>query len=269
MGNFKDKEFDIVILAGQSNAEGNGVRINSEPLKISDKVFQVADKNRAAIDSVDGKAVIAVTMPTECVVEHAHDRSNGEFVYADLSGTFANFYAKNDLKSGRDLLIVKTAVGGSGFAREQWGIGKPLYERMVEMTDFALSLGKNNKIVAVLWHQGEHDAFENAQLSEKEIFDFYVDKFGAQVKDMRLRYGNFKLITGEFVNDWADKNQPQTGAVEKALDFVCKEVGNACLVSSEGLLSNDQKIHNGDDIHFCAESVEELGTRYYEAFKKI
>ena len=36
------------------------------------------------------------------------------------------------------------------------------------MINAGLSLNKNNRIVALLWHQGEHDTYENAQFSYDE-----------------------------------------------------------------------------------------------------
>ena len=206
-------------------------------------------------------------------VEIAHERESVDKKthFADFSETFADRYVKEFLKNGRKVLIVKAAVGGSGFAKEQWGIGKPLLLRLYEMVDYALSLNKENRVVALLWHQGEHDAFENPQFNSQERYDFYFNNFTDQTKEIRSRYNHadFPVITGEFVNDWAGKWKEQCDTVERALKDACTKLGKADNVSSEGLLSNDQSIHNGDDIHFCADSVYELGRRYYDSYKKI
>lgn len=39
-------------------------------------------------------------------------------------------------------------------------------------------------------------------------------------------------------------------------------------VFSEGLLSNNQKVKNGEEIHFCRESIYELADRYFFEFQK-
>ena len=81
------------------------------------------------------------------------------------------------IKEGRKVLIVKTAIGGTGFMRNHWGKGCPMTERAFKMIDYSLSLEENSRIVAVLWHQGEHDAFESPELSSLTRENFYFDKW--------------------------------------------------------------------------------------------
>ena len=50
---------------------------------------------------------------------------------------------------------------------------------------------------------------------------------------------------------------------------VVREAGDSAFVQTSDLLSNNQKIQNGDDIHFCREALYILGQRYFEAFKEI
>lgn len=72
------------------------------------------------------------------------------------------------------------------------------------------------------------------------------------------------------VNDWANKNKQNTSVIENATKRVCADVGFAGTASSDGLLSNAQTIEgNPDDIHFCADSIEELGKRYFAIYKSI
>ena len=266
--------YDIIILAGQSNAEGNGIRTAEDREIINENVYQLVDKNPARVyENEKGETILDIKMPTETVLEIAHDRKVGENRYiGDLSKSFAEKYIENGfLDEDRNLLIVKAAIGGTGFAKKQWGVGNPLSDRLFIMVDKALSLNKDNRIVAFLWHQGEHDAFENADFTAQERYEFYYKNFTEQIKAIRERYKeyDFPVITGEFVNDWADKNKTQCDAVEQATKDACLKIGNAATVSSEGLLSNDQKIHNGDDIHFCGASLYELGVRYYNQFKNL
>lgn len=269
-----DTAFDIIVMAGQSNSEGNGVKTDDKEF-ISDKVYQLADKNPIAVKVLDdGKTIIDMVYPTETVFEQAHERIVGDNKkMADFSETFAKYYIeKGYLKKDRKILIIKTAVGGTGFARNEWGLGGILYKRLCDMVDSGLKMNNNNRIVAFLWHQGECDAFENSQFTTDERYKFYYENFKKQVIDFREKYGkDIPVIAGEFVNHWAElpENKTQCDAVESALKGVCKDIGNAAVVSSEGLISNDEAVHNGDNIHFCAESVYELGKRYFKAFDKI
>ena len=174
-----DDLFDIVVIAGQSNAEGNGIKKDDKEI-ISDKVFQIVDKNQIGTKELDGgKVIVDMVYPTEMVFEKAHERvdANGKKL-ADFSETFAKYYIDGGyLKKGRKLLIIKTAVGGTGFARKEWGVGSILFERLNLMVDYGLSLNKDNRIVALLWHQGEHDSFENAELNAGDRYAFYRENF--------------------------------------------------------------------------------------------
>lgn len=270
----EDCAFDIIVIAGQSNAEGNGVKKDNEEI-VSDKIFQIADKNYIGTKVLDdGKVIIDMVYPTEIVFDKAHERTdaNGK-KFADFSETFARKYIEGGfLKDGRKVLIIKTAVGGTGFARKEWGVGSILFERLNLMVDYGLKLNKENRIVAFLWHQGEHDSFENADLGAKERYDFYRENFKKQTLAFREKYGkDIPVIAGEMVNSWAElpENKPKCDAVEKATKDVCGEIGRAAVAESAGLISNDQAFGNGDNIHFCADSVYELGRRYYSLFEKI
>ena len=266
--------FDVVIVAGQSNAEGNGKKKDNKEF-LSDKVFQIADKNHIGTRVCDdGKVVIDMVYPTEMSFEKACERQDsGGGKIADFSQTFAKCYMDNGLlAAGRKILIVKTAVGGTGFARKEWGVGSVLFERLNYMTDYALSLNKDNRVVAFLWHQGEHDAFENAGLSPEERYAFYYGRFTEQMRRVREKYGsNLPVVTGGFVDSWAElaENKAACDAVEKALKDACRDLRAAGFAESDGLLSNDDAFHTGDNIHFCADSVYELGKRYFAEYLKI
>ena len=269
MKDYSNKKFDIIILAGQSNAEGNGIHNVSEEIFSGEREYELIDKNPAYISVENGSTKLTITIPTECDLSRLKERRVGDVLAADISMTFANEYVKEFLEDGRDLLVVKAAVGGTGFEENQWGIGNLLYERLIHMTDKALSLNKENRVIAMLWHQGEHEVFRNENFTPSEKHDFSYNAFKEQNSALRARYGNFYIIAGEFVNDWADKNRPQSEIIERAIKDVCNDMDKAAVASSEGLLSNDQAIKNGDKIHFSAQSIYEFGKRYYALFKEL
>lgn len=265
--NTKQEKFDIIIVAGQSNAEGCGQRELQAAEIIHNRVYHLIDANCVRGDIDD-----SMRQPFIPIIETAHEQACGDKKYANLSETFADKYLSDArLQQGRKILLIKAAVGGTSFAKKQWGIGCPLSNRLYQMADYALGLNNENRIVALLWHQGESDAIENAHLIPTEIYDFYYKTCKAQMTEIRERYKafDFPIIAGEFVDDWANKNQPQCETVETAIRDICADIGNAAMVSSDELLSNDQSIHNGDHIHFCESAIYELGRRYYEAYKNL
>ena len=262
---------DVIILAGQSNAEGNGIRVGSDEYLCSPDVYMLYDKNADTLYyDDDGNLIVPKQM--EIVAEkYAERRANG-VKFAEITRKFTEDYIKDGLlEKGRKLLVIKAGFGGAGFAKDRWGVGNVLSDRMLKMTDYALSLNQENRIVAFLWHQGEHDAFEREWLSPKERKALYYEDLKRQLTAVRNRYSKnpIPVICGEMVNDWADKNKDATDAIEEATREVLFDIGFGAMVSSEGLLSNDQCLHNGDGIHFCAAATDELGDRYFAAYKTL
>lgn len=167
------------------------------------------------------------------------------------------------LKDGRKLLIVRAAVGGSGFKKGHWGIKNILHKKMIELVDYALSLNPENRVVVFLWHQGEHDAFEG---NKPEV---YHDQLTEMLFDVRTRYGNIPFIAGDFVDEWKSKNLDSCNPIVSVIRMVLHEVGNSGFIETYDLLSNNQTISNGDDIHFSRQSLHELGRRYFESYRGL
>ena len=253
--------YDIVILAGQSNAEGCGVgEVEREYIPDDRVCFLHAEMtvehrpDNVYIDFLDKPFDLSIAKEKE---------SDGK-KYGNFSLTFAEKYIQSGfLQENRKLLIVRMGVGGTGFYKKQWGLQDILYKKLVELTDYALSLHKENQVVALLWHQGEHDAFEGTPPAE------YGQKLTALVTDVRKRYGDIPFIAGDFVRDWKGKNLSSCQPIVDEIQSVTNTVGKARFVQTSDLPSNDEQTHNGDDIHFCRQSLHVLGARYFAAYKEI
>lgn len=277
MSKISDYEFDIVVVAGQSNAEGNGRGDEELILKENPDVYEISDKNGYDFVKIDGSETdyrLTLTLPMERSFGLAKERTDqyDKLICGDICETFCNRYiADGRLKKGRKLLILKTAIGGSGFARKEWGVNRVLYIRMNDLIEYALKQNKKNKIVALLWHQGEHDVVENKGLTLEERYDFYYSKLLEQMQDFRRRYGLVPIIGGEMNDDYVENGgfTKECKVIEKATIDAFSKLEKASVVSSKGLLSNDQRIKNGDRAHFCRVSVYELGERYYKEYIKI
>ena len=270
---FSNMVFDIVVVAGQSNAEGYGVSFDNKPLIIAD-AYEIIDKNKygmklkedGSYDSLD------FVYPVETIIRELQERSVDEIYNSDLSLSFVEEYKKSKFYSPeRKILVIKTGYGGSGFAFNQHGVGNPLYKRMIDMINVGLSLNKNNRIVAFLWHQGEHDAFENAWFSYEERYEYYYSNLLKEFLGVREEYKqfDFPIITGGLCRDWKKRYMIESEAIEKATIDVCEKIGNAKFVQTSDLPSNEEVIHNGDLDHFCKESILSLGRRYFEAFASL
>lgn len=270
---FSKIAFDIIVVAGQSNAEGNGVSHGNKPDLIPG-AYEIIDKNKYGMKlKADGSYDdLDFVYPVETIIRELQERDINGIYNSDLSLSFAKKYQNSRyFSSDRKILVIKTGYGGSGFAFDQHGVGNPLYLRMLDMINKGLSLNENNRIVAFLWHQGEHDTFENANFTYQERYDYYYSNLLKEFLAVRDEYKQFSfpIITGSLCRDWKKRYMTESEAVEKATIDVCERIGNAMFVRADDLPSNEEAIHNGDLDHFCKESILILGERYFDAFASL
>ncbi len=247
---FTKKKFDILIQAGQSNAEGYGLGPASEPW------------------SPDGRVRY---LNGDHTVTPAAERVCGNEIQSDFSLSFAREYLKSGLLAdGRELLILRCAVGGTGFLDHRWGQGEDLFLRMIAMIDEALALNADNRLVALLWHQGEQDAVSNAS------FETHRDNLSTLLRSVTERYAapGLPFVAGDFVPVWAKENARLCEPVVGAMRAVCAGYAAGAFVETDGLLSNWEALGREtlgwqDTVHFCRESIYELGRRYFRAFSTV
>jgi hypothetical protein len=264
--NFEKNDYDVIILAGQSNAEGYGRGEVSEEYLPDEDIISLTPSFTSVYkveNGVDSLSVVYHDEPLKFAV--ADVRIDKEQVTNSLSLTFSEEYKKNGyLKNGRKLLIINAAIGATGFENNYWGLGKMLYNKMTDMVDYVLSLNSENRIVAFLWHQGEHDAgYRHSPTIFKAQFKEMLDAFKE-----RYNIPEMPIVAGDFVNEWKSANIEQCAPIIDAIKTVI-ESENGIFVETFDLMSNNQKNGDGDTIHFCRESLHILGRRYFYAFKRI
>lgn len=129
---FKDEKFDIIVLAGQSNAEGNGKGDACD--YIPDKrILMMNDDSMPHFEKTGDKSRLVLNYPARDYVFVAEEPQNQGGKRGNLSLSFARNYAEKILGPDRKILIVNGAVGGTGFARKEWGKDNILYVRLVNM----------------------------------------------------------------------------------------------------------------------------------------
>ena len=258
--------YDIIIEAGQSNAEGSGrgavkeEYIPSEDILYLVQDFSLTEGIRNGVWNIE--LILTDTPPR---VEIADIRRDEKGEIGDLALSFAAEYKRRGLLAeGRKLLIVRAGVGGTGFKKKQWGLSDVVYQRMLALIDHALALEGENNIVAFLWHQGEHDAFEG------NTPDVFEGQLKALFTDVKQRYSvpEIPIVAGDFVREWKGENIGICAPIIEKIKKVVSEEGGEFVEASD-LPSNNEMLSNGDNIHFCRESLRILGVRYFEAFLKI
>ena len=241
------ENYDIIIQAGQSNAEGSGFGPASEPWCPDDQVYY---------------------LDPDMTLVPATERVNGNRIQSNFSLSFARDYIRSGLLAeGRKLLILRSAVGGTGFLDRRWHMEGDLYLHMLEMVRTALEMNSGNRLVALLWHQGETDAILGATYEQhhrhlKDLLTSVRKVFGVP---------HLPFVAGDFVQHWEQDNQVICDSVVSSMRDLCGELPHCGFVETDGLLSNTQeKANEGLDpvecIHFSREALYQLGHRYFRMF---
>lgn len=268
-----DEKFDIIILAGQSNAESSGLGpAYKDEWQVQNKIYTLkGDYTSTVAKKAYGNEYLNINPSTEYYIEQTKERLYDGKVYGVFANYFAEMYKNNDLKDDRKILIVHTAVGGTGFAKWHWGLNDPLYKRMLNMTKEALEMNSENRVVAILWHQGEHDAYEPPEMADEDRKQTYKKNLSAFIDGVRDAFGSdLPFVCAGFSRFWVKDYPNQCAAVLGATKEVCEIKLNAAFIEkTDDLEVNDEAVANGDTVHFSRKALYVLAERYYDAYKKI
>ena len=269
---YRGAALDVVVLAGQSNAQGCGIGEVADAYEPDERILMMQDTFPVRFEKdAEGKDHLCVQRPTEFVIGLAREAENdGGQKLGNLALAFARRYVQEGrLAEGRRLLIVNGTYGGTGFARNEWGVTGCLYLRLCDMLDELFALGVPRRVEAFLWHQGECDSFENASLTPEERYRKHLSDLTMQMENFRGKYGKVPFVCGGFTDEWTQANGPQCGAILRAMQEYCQNAGRAAFVGTQGLASNDKATGNGDSLHFCRASLYVLGEKYYNAYLSL
>ena len=266
------EKYDIIVLAGQSNAFGQGLGDVTREYVPDERIHIMKDDANPKFVREDGIVKLALKWPAENTISVADERlgANGNKIGC-FALQFAEKYAEEYLEEGRKVLIVYTCHGGTGFARPEWGVGNILHTRMLSMTHAALAENPaDNRIVALLWHQGEHDSFENADWDHEKRYRVHKDNVRATFADFYREFGDDTIptIAAGFSHEYYLTSVESCDAVLNAIREVMAEIGGS-FIETDDLQSNNQRIGNGDPYHFCRESLHILGGRYFDEYRKL
>ncbi|HET6379402.1 MAG TPA: sialate O-acetylesterase [Methylocella sp.] len=279
--------YDIIIVAGQSNAVGVGLGPFTDPLEselIDGKILQIG---RVGPDNMRlipvGNVVNGIKFDgLQHWGAHHGATANGFALF------FARHYVREELAPSRSVVIIPAARGGTSIL-EWLGEGAPnhkaspplpLYPDMIARVRAALALPGENRVVAFLWHQGEADAnlssIPSAQNATGMTPRVYEEDLSRLIKKIRKDIpGAYPIVMGTLTPDWIPRgpNGAEIKAqIEQAIRNVAAHEEMAGVASSAGLLSNyaaGASPSPVQKVHFSAAAAVELGRRYYETWKHI
>jgi hypothetical protein len=255
---FSTVKFDIILLAGQSNAQGSGYGPVEEEYLPDGILYRMNGKGEH--EKYENGAW-TFSLPVAITIGEVDTR-----VADDLAVSFARAYIRRGLLAeDRKLLILHTALGATSFALDQWTPMGLCYRRMLYMLDCALNLHPENRVVALLWHQGESDATRGA--TEPMHYENLCYLFENARK--RAKNENMPIVAADFCADWKSENAAACAPVVAAIRRAVDDFGGVFIETAD-LPSNAQaKADPEDHIHFSRNSLHILGKRYFEAFDKI
>ena len=171
-----------------------------------------------------------------------------------LAESFAEQYAK---KHDVDVGLICCADGGTKLS--QWMPGEALFDHAVFQAKLAQ---RTSEIVGVLWHQGESDC-------AADLFPAYRERFESIMHHLRnaLDLQDVPFVLGglgDFLKDCTFfENLENYIHINRALRSIAQNNAMTGFVSAEGLTANP------DRLHFSAESLYELGLRYWKEFESL
>ncbi len=267
--NTVSEKLDIIIVAGQSNAEGYGIGPTAEPYRPSPDILLMKDTdNQGYVVDEKTHGTFGITMPRDYLVGIAEERCSTSGKIGCLGLYFARKYKEECLKPGRRILVVQAAVGATGFAKGNWSTDGVLYLRMCEMVSTALAMNSENRIAAVLWHQGEHDAIFRPNLTDSEREELHLANLSSLLVGFRSQFGTCPFIMGGFTDEWAG-GFPRSELIVSAMRRLTAKYPGVGLASSAGLPTNNQTLGNGDAYHFSRDSLRLFGERYFDVYRLL
>ncbi|MBX3033793.1 MAG: DUF4214 domain-containing protein [Bdellovibrionaceae bacterium] len=250
--------YDIIVIAGQSNAAGSGLGSIKDDRSRDSQIFQIGrfeDDNLKVVPATDA-------------LQNWNFAPN--WPWQGFTTSFAREYVKKN--PGRKVLIVPTAKGATSIL--QWENSGELYSDMKMRVLHALSLNPENRVVAFLWHQGETDIAliesKHDVMSKAAVYGDRLQKLFTSVRADFGERGAFPILAGAFVPSWYADHQAKFD-VKDATVAVLKKNSPAYYVSSFGLLSNYEDGTDSDPvqgIHFSAPANIEFGKRYFSVFSQ-
>lgn len=160
--------------------------------------------------------------------------------------SLAKAYVTSYLATGRGVLLVPCAQGGTGYSNGYWNPGDALYTSAVARVNAAVAAQAGNRIVACIFQGLEADYLQTQAYCET-----HIDAMVAQMRiDMNIP--NVPFIFGEPLIGGAQTTTANVNALAgtPTRDYLCGYTPSTGLVGG------------GDNLHFTAPSCRSLGASY-------
>ena len=239
--------FDVYLLIGQSNMAGRGWLFPSDK-DVLDGVFLLNDRDE-------------IEPASQPLNKYSSVRVGLKRQAYNLGGPFASILHQS---TGRPILLVVNARGAT--SARLWKSDAPecdynanyddkftpdnmpqLFSEAVRRTKIAMKYGP---LKAIIWHQGENDAYE-------KYAPLWLDKVASIAEDLRSQLGvsakDVPFIAGETNHSFR-----RSEIINTEIHKITSMIPNSTWVSAEGCNVNK------DNLHFSRQGLILLGQRYAE-----
>ncbi len=235
--------FYVIVLAGQSNAMSYG-----EGLPLPDgidaphpRIKQLA--RRATVTPGGKPCQYNEVIPADHCLHDVQNMSGLNHPHADLAAGQYGCVGQGlhiakkllpYLPDNAGILLVPCCRGGSAFtqgsdgsfsetsgateASARWGVGKPLYRDLISRTKAALDNNPKNRLLAVVWMQGEFDMAGANYAQQPALFTLMVQQFRTELASNLMQLPECSVdkvpwICGDTTHYWKDTYPAQYEAV--------------------------------------------------------
>ena len=229
------EDSDIILLIGQSNMVGRYGPI--------DPVLDATDPSIK---------MYGVNLQTVAIAADPLDHFDAGANTVGLGLTLAKNY---NSPTGRDVLLIPSAKGGTGFKDYFWVLGGVGYNMAITRAYEATLMGSGkNKISMIAWHQGEDEqSWTEAQYAAK--LDILINSMRSTIPTA----DNAPFIVGE-INP--SSNAYGAGVAAALLDTPNRH-------AKAGYVSTSDLALGGDNLHFTAASCRTMGERYNAVYENL
>jgi lysophospholipase L1-like esterase len=243
-----DPSYDIVLIIGQSNAQGDSGGAVSPTLDPTNP--------RVYSFGASGPFASTIVLASDPL---AHRGGGGTVVGPAMS--FARAYA-DSIPAQRRVLVVPAAANatafGSGTAR--WDPDGPLgsnnlYEAAIRQTLSARAAVPQSRIAAVIWVQGESDIL-NTAMPAATYRTYLLDLIGGLRE--RLETPELPFLIGSMVPEFIG-----TDPLRVAIDAVHRDIPDR--IPFTAYVAGPRGMQRGDDLHYSPAGQREVGRRMFES----
>jgi hypothetical protein len=245
--------YDIILVMGQSNTcYGTGLDPNIDFPDIDIKQMGRFNENNKIIDANEPL--------------HNHEEWLITSNRIGIALPFAKLYKNKYLSDGRKIVIIPCGKGSTGFNGNHWNPGDVLYQDAVFRTNKILNQNPNNRLVAILWQQGESDAWD--------------PDYGTKLDNMIVNLRNdiignntqVPFLLGGFVPYWLNLDDGLIFSKNRTSNII-KDTPNRleyCGYVDPSLPTIIEKDNPEiDSVHYDAPSLRTLSNRYFLEYKKF